>query len=137
MRIATKYYMEEVQTAVVRVVRSKSLNQPLGIDEAIGILCFLAEFPGSIEENLVKEVFFQACDTEFHFSIEDLEQLKPYPRLLLAMMKYREGQLSPKTAVWEPRQSILQRPISSTRRCAPTPMEVWLSKELKSLRLMN
>ena len=129
--------MEEVQTAVVRVVRSKSLDRQLGMDEAIGILCFLAEFPGSIEEILVKEVFFQACDTEFYFTIENLEQLMPYPGLLLAMMKYREGQLSPKTAVWEPEQSTLQLPISSTRRCPPAPMEVWLSKELKSLRLMN
>ena len=137
MRIATKYSMEEVQAAVVRVVQSKTLDHTSSIGEAIATLCFTAEFPGHFLENHVREAFIKACDTEFYPSIEDLERLMAHPGLLVAMMKYREGKLEPKNAVWKSKQA---KPIDrGVARSSPkdTLAEVWLSEELRSLRLIK
>jgi hypothetical protein len=138
MRIATKYCMEAEQTAIADVVQSN--NYCLGISGAISILCFIAEFPEHFSEDDVQDIFVQACSTGHYPSAKDLGRLMAYPDLLVAMMKYREGQLRPETAVWRP------KPIPKPQPMVPsmfppifpsivTPMETWLAKELKSLGL--
>ena len=133
MRIATKYCMEEVQPAIVMAIQSKSLG--LGISQAIAILGFIAEFPEHFEEDYVQPVFLRACSTHCYPSTEDLGHLMAHPDLIVAMMKYREGRLNPDGAVWNPEPDPLIFVTLNSPPKVVTPMDAWLSGELKSLGL--
>ena len=137
MRIANKYRMQEVQTAIMRVINSKSLGS--GISEAIAMLCFITEFPEHFEKNYVQKVFVQACSTSYYPSTEDLRRLMTNPDLMVVMMKYREGNLNPDGAVWNPEPEsppsgfALGSGFNKIKLIAP--MDAWLLRELKSLGL--
>ena len=139
MRIATKYCMEEVQAAIVRVIESKYPGP--GISGPISILCFIAEFPEHFKKDCrkgyVQQIFVQACSIFYYPSAEDLGRLMAYPNLMVAMMKYREGELNPGRAVWnlQPGPPWPSAVPKSARAPPPivTPMDLWLSRELNSL----
>jgi len=98
MRVATKYSMDDVQNAVVRVI--KSLPSDSGIDKAIARLAFIAEFPGHFYKHFFKTVFIQACSTKHRPSGSDLKPLMAFPNLVALMMQYREGIIKPDQAIW-------------------------------------
>lgn len=142
MRIATKYCMEEVQAAIVRVIESKWLGPD--ISGPISILCFIAEFPEHFKKDCrkdyVQQIFVQACSVYHYPSAEDLGRLMAYPDIMVAMMKYREGELNPARAVWKGPHwfPVTTLPVTTAKRVnIPVEANVWLSRELNSLGLTN
>lgn len=125
--------MEEVQPAIVKAIQSKPLGY--GISQAIAVLGFIAEFPEHFREDYVQSIFIQACFTSQHPSTTDLGHLMAYPDLIVAMMKYREGRLNPDDAVWNPKPASPYPYLGLKQPKAVTPMDAWLSGELKSLGL--
>ena len=119
MRIATKYSMDDVQDAIVRVINS------LPFESEIASLAFIAEFPGHFHKEFFKEVFVDACSTEVPPpSGHDLQPLMAFPHIVSLMMKYREGIIQPKRAPWS------LRGIS-----ASSPEDDWLDDQLERLEL--
>ena len=126
--------MEEVQPAIVQTIQSKSLVYG-NISQAIAILCFIAEFPEHFKEGYAQRIFVLACSSSYYPSTRDLMRLMRHPDLMLAMMKYREGRLNPDGAVWNPKPASPYPYLGLKQPKAVTPMDAWLSGELKSLGL--
>lgn len=133
MRTATKYFMDEEQAAIVRVIRSRWFKFDIG--EAIANLYFIAGFPEHFKKADAQTAFDLACSTGSYPSTEDLELLMDYPHLLVAMMKYREGKSNPTGAVWNPKPLLLPSFSGATPNNIITPMNRWLNHELDSLGL--
>ena len=133
MRIATKYLMEKEQAAIVRVILAR--GRISGIGGHIPILCFIAEFPEHFKKVAVLWVFKIACSTVYYPSAEHLKLLMDYPQLLVAMMKYREGQLNPERAVWNAKPTPISWPVRPPTEEAITPMDEWVNDQLNSLGL--
>src|SRR5260221_13796646 len=64
MRIAAKYSMDDVQTAIVHVIKSLSSEQ--GIGEAIARLAFIAEFPSHFTISFATQGFTRACSLGYY-----------------------------------------------------------------------
>ena len=133
MRVAIEYSMYGEQASILRVIRLRRLNG--GISEAIAILCFIAEFPSYFRKDSAQMVFNQACSTSYYPSTEDLELLMDHPRLLVAMIKYRESTLNPAGAVWNPKPTPPPSSPCITTEKVITPMDEWLCDELVALGL--
>jgi hypothetical protein len=152
MRVATKYSMDDVQAAIVRVINSLPSNS--GIGKAIAQLAFVAEFSGHFFKYVFKEVFRQACSTNRRPSGPDLKPLMAFPNLVALMMQCREGIIQPNQAIWNEKASSLVHgsPVQNLahRRGGPsvqvaTPAQLtptmgrewdnWLEEQLKSLGL--
>jgi len=117
----------------MRVIRSRRFTG--GIGEAIAVLCFIAEFPDNFRKDYAQRVFNRACSTSYYPSTDDLELLMDHPRLLVAMMKYREGTLNPAGAVWNPKPAPPPSFPCTTIDKVITPMGKWLCDELDALGL--
>ena len=58
MRIASKYNMEDIKTAITPIITNMT---SLGIGQAIERLAFMAELPTHFSVSLAGDVFLQAC----------------------------------------------------------------------------
>ena len=120
MRVATKYSMDDVQDAIVRVINS------LPFQSEIASLAFIAEFPGHFHKDFFKGVFVQACSTDDHPpSGHDLQPLMAFPHIVSLMMQYREGVIQPDRAIWNLYGNI----------GALSPEDDWLDNQVECLGL--
>ena len=120
MRIAVKYSMDNVQTAIIRVINS--LSSKSGVDTAIARLAFLAEFHGHFPKGAIKRVFVQACSKEYRPSGHELRPLMAYPNLVALMMQYREGIIKPDQAIWNEVVAAPSGGSTAARRSVGTPL---------------
>lgn len=145
MRAAVKYTMEDIQMAITRVITH--FPSP-GIDQAIGRLAFMAEFPAKFSVSLAGDVFLQACSLSSTPSANDLKPLMTHPALVAAMIKNRESKLRNQLQQSSRAVETLQQenwgyyavPETVPRSPSPSPpmvpeprTEGWLQEELVSL----
>jgi hypothetical protein len=124
--------MDDVQVAIVRVIKSLSLHQ---VGKAIAQLAFIAEFPSHFSKGVFRRVFVQACSTYQRPTGPELKPLMAFPNLVALMMQYREGVIQPDRAIWNP-------PPPSPMWAGGLPIsprvsheDEWLDKELGSFGL--
>jgi hypothetical protein len=127
MRMAIKYSMDDVQVAIVKVIRSISPGP--GIGKAIGRLAFIAEFPGNFSSSVAGKIFTKACSMDFHPTADDLKPLMAHPALVALMMQYQEGLSNPGKAIWKESKS------ESNPQSGWLPEQRWVNKQLGSLGL--
>ena len=128
MRIAIKYSMDDVQTAIVRGVNSL----PIMTSTAIARLALLAEFPDHFSKSAVKQVFTLACSKHYRPSGHDLKPLMVYPNLLALMMQYREEIIQPDQAIWNKKPEKLSNWPKFSQFATITPEDKWLDVQFES-----
>jgi len=132
MRIANKYDMEDIKTAIIQLISNLSAPE---IGEAIERLAFMAGFPTSFSVRLAGDAFLQTCSISTVPSANDLKPLMAHPAIVAAMIKNRENMLrSQLVSELRPRVPEWLSP-GMTPPAAPTPVprvEGWLIKELTS-----
>ena len=99
MRIAVKYAMDDVQAAILHVIKcdfAEIGSKP----KAIAPLAFMAEFPDNFPGPLPIQLFRQVCSIEYHPTADDLRPLMAHPALVALVMQCREGFSNPSKAIW-------------------------------------
>src|SRR5260370_16762930 len=129
MHIAGKYSMDDVQFAIVHVIKTLSSGQ--GIGKAIARLAFTAEFPSHFTFAFARHLFTEAYSLDYHPTANDLAPLIIHPAFVALMMQYREGLGNPDNAIW----GMPEMPIQSVPWIVQPqrPERQWLDKELQSL----
>jgi hypothetical protein len=132
--MAIKYSMDDVQAAIVIVIRSILPGPRIG--KAIARLAFIAEFPDKFSSSIADQVFTEACSVEFHPTADDLKPLMARPDLVALMMQYREGLSNPDKAIWKESKSESNPPSASMSiwpRLSRLPEQRWVNEQLGSL----
>ena len=118
MRIAIKYSMDDVQSAIVHAINF-DLADTRSKAKPIARFAFMAEFPDNFSRSFPIQLFLQVCSIEYHPTADDLRPLMAHPALVALVMQCREGLNNPSKAIWSG---------SSSRR-----MVEWLGEQFKRL----
>ena len=106
MRIAVKYSMDDIQTAIADVIPLIPLQPQHDLGKAILRLAFVAEFPSHFFTNDAIKIFTDASPINHHPTAGHLKPLLPHPEFLALMMQYREALSSPETAIWRKQVNV-------------------------------
>ena len=87
MRISSNYCMEDVQTAIARVVTQA--DKPETLDIAIGRLLLCAEFPSYFKDGVIWGLFVCICRWVDHPTAQQLEPLQYRMDLVAHIMRGR------------------------------------------------